>query len=83
MNSCKDERKEVRDRAAGSATSPVDYPETERRSKPTRDRSENRMTAEQQRRLRELCDRTGSEFVERLTPEEARARIEQLERILR
>jgi hypothetical protein len=83
MNSRKDERKEVRDRAAGSATSPVDYPEAERRSKPTRDRSENRMTAEQQRRLRELCDRTGSEFVERLTPEEARARIEQLERILR
>jgi hypothetical protein len=56
---------------------------TERRSEPAKDRSENRMTPEQQRRLRELCDSTGTEFVERLTPEEARARIEELERILR
>jgi hypothetical protein len=83
MNNRKDEQKEVRDWAAGSAKSPDDHRETERRSEPARDRSENRMTAEQQCRLRELCDRTGTEFVERLTPEEARARIEQLERILR
>jgi hypothetical protein len=41
------------------------------------------MTAEQQRRLRDLCERSGTEFVERLTPEEAEARIAELERILR
>jgi hypothetical protein len=84
MNSRKDEQKEVRDWAAGTARSPDHYPETERRSiEPAKDRSQDRMTAEQQRRLRDLCDRTGTEFVERLTPEEAKARIEELERILR
>jgi hypothetical protein len=83
MNSRKDEQKEVRDWAAGAAKSPDDHPNAERRSEPAKDRSQNRMTAEQQRRLRELCDRTGTEFVERLTPDEARARIEELERILR
>ena len=41
------------------------------------------MTAEQQRRLRDLCQRSGSQFEERLTPEEAETRIAELERILR
>jgi hypothetical protein len=83
MNNRKDQQKEVRDWAAGTAKSPDDYPETERRSEPAKDRSENRMTAEQQRRLRDLCGKAGAEFAECLTPEEAQARIEELERNLR
>jgi hypothetical protein len=41
------------------------------------------MTSEQQRRLRDLCQKSGAEFRECLTPEEAEARIAELERILR
>jgi hypothetical protein len=33
--------------------------------------------------LRDLCQRAGSQFEERLTPEEAETRIAELERILR
>jgi hypothetical protein len=79
----KDEDPEVRAWAAGTAKSPGDSRGTERRSAEQVDRSECRMTAEQQRRLRDLCERSGTEFVERLTPEEAEARIAELERILR
>ena len=79
----KDEDGEVRSWAAGTAKSPDESPGTGRRSAEQPDRSDSRMTAEQQRRLRDLCERTGTEFAERLTPEEAEARIAELERILR
>jgi hypothetical protein len=67
-------------RAAGS---PDDSPGTVRRSAEKVDRSEQRMTSEQQRRLRDLCQKSGTGFQECLTPEEAEARIAELERILR
>lgn len=74
---------EVRAGAAGTAKSSDDSPGTERRSAEATDRSEQRMTSEQQRRLRDLCQKSGAEFQECLTPEEAEARIAELERILR
>jgi hypothetical protein len=79
----KDGDREMRARAAGAAKGPDVAQETERRSAEPVDRSEQRMTAEQQRRLRDLCQRAGSQFEERLTPEEAERRIAELERILR
>jgi hypothetical protein len=60
-----------------------DSPGTGRRPAKSADRSEERMTSEQQRRLRDLCQKSGTEFQECLTPEEAKARIAELERILR
>ena len=84
MNFRKDEDPEVRAwAAAGTAKGPDNSPGTDRRSDDAADRLKGRMTAEQQRRLRDLCQRSGSEFVECLTPEEAEARIADLERILR
>jgi hypothetical protein len=79
MNQRKDGDREI----AGAAKSPDETPEAKRRSAEPVDRSERRMTAEQQRRLRDLCQRSGSQFEERLTPEEAETRIAELERILR
>jgi hypothetical protein len=83
MNARKDEDPEMRAWAARAAKSPDDSPGTERRSADAAERLKGRMTPEQQRRLRHLCQRSGSEFVECLTPEEAEARIAELERILR
>ena len=83
MTQRKDGDPEVRAWAAGTAKSPDDSPGTERRSAEKADRSDRRMTSEQQRRLRDLCQKSGSEFQECLTPEEAEARIAELERILR
>jgi hypothetical protein len=83
MNARKDEDPEMRAWATGTAKSPDDSPGTERRSADAAERLKGRMTAEQQRRLRNLCQRSGSEFVECLSPEEAEARIAELERILR
>jgi hypothetical protein len=83
MTRRKEEDPEVRARPAGTGKSPDVSPGTQRRSAERTDRSESRMTAEQRRRLRDLCQRSGSEFVECLTPEEAEARITELERILR
>lgn len=74
---------EVRARAAGTAKSPDDAPETGRRLAESADRSEQRMTADQQKRLRDLCQRSGTQFHECLTPEEAEVRIAELERVLR
>ncbi|HEX6102930.1 MAG TPA: hypothetical protein VF031_07770 [Alphaproteobacteria bacterium] len=79
----KDQDREGRAWATRAPKSPDEHPRTESRSAEQTDRSESRMTIEQQRRLRELCERSGTEFVERLTPEEAEARIAELERILR
>jgi hypothetical protein len=79
MNQQKDGDPEI----AGAAKSPDDAPEAKRCSAEPVDRSERRMTAEQQRRLRDLCQRSGSQFEERLTPQEAERRIAELERILR
>ena len=81
MNARRDDDPEMRTSAAGTAKSPDGSPE--RRSADAADRLKGRMTAEQQRRLRDLCQRSGSDFVECLTPEEAEARIAELERILR
>ena len=61
------QRKDGDPQIAGAATSPDDAPEAKRRSAEPVDRSERRMTAEQQRRLRDLCQRSGSQFEERLT----------------
>ena len=83
MNQRKDGDPEGRAWAVGTAKSPEDAPETERRSAEPADRSERRMTADQQRRLRDLCQRSGAQFQECLTPEEAQARIAELERVLR
>ena len=60
MNQRKDGDPEGRAWAAGTAKSPEDAPETERRSAEPADRSERRMTADQQRRLRDLCQRSGT-----------------------
>jgi hypothetical protein len=83
MTQRKDGDPKVPASAAGTAKSPDDSPGRERRSAEGTDRSEQRMTSEQQRRLRDLCQKSGAEFRECLTPEEAEARIAELERILR